>query len=216
MKVRTVHKVPDKHMEYYAFLDACRESSCPICSLLNKTADHLIGQLLYEEVNDPEVRKRLRESLGFCRLHALLMVRAADGFGTAIIYKDILEIIRAGLKNHRILRSTKDCPICTSLAEREAHWVGTVATHIQDDELKKAISASQGFCLDHLREVLRAVDGKSQQFVAAVHVEKFDAVIYDLGEFIRKHDYRFHGEKFTESEAGSWQRAVRVMVGGVS
>jgi len=80
-------------MTYFNLLDASKEEGCPICCLLKKSMNKLLEELLYERVTDAGVRKEMRESLGFCALHAWQLQKCGDGFGASIIYEDLVNTV---------------------------------------------------------------------------------------------------------------------------
>lgn len=70
-------------------------AGCPVCRMeLQSVIRHLENQL-YENVNSPRWRERLRASLGFCHEHAWLAVdrRLGDALGFAIIYRDLVSTL---------------------------------------------------------------------------------------------------------------------------
>jgi len=76
-------------------LVAFREPGCPICRLARQAESRYVFHVLYEYVNDGEVRAVLAASHGFCRRHAweLQRLELADwgtGMGTAILYEDFV------------------------------------------------------------------------------------------------------------------------------
>jgi hypothetical protein len=76
-------------------MDACRESGCPVCRMEQQSVERYLENQLYENVNSPGWRDRLRGSLGFCHEHAWLVVerRLGDALGFSIIYRDLLNTI---------------------------------------------------------------------------------------------------------------------------
>jgi|WetSurMetagenome_2_1015567.scaffolds.fasta_scaffold79098_3 hypothetical protein len=69
---------------------------CPLCYLRHKdVACHIYG-VLYEYVNDPDVRDSFVASLGYCRDHAWQqqmteMGRCKDVLGTGTMYESVLQ-----------------------------------------------------------------------------------------------------------------------------
>src|SRR5665647_2907676 len=80
-------------------LDAFKKDGCPICRLNHLNVDLYFSSILYECVNDPEVRKKLRDSLGYCREHSIQFIQFVESsynrFGASIIISDVaLEVIK--------------------------------------------------------------------------------------------------------------------------
>src|ERR1051325_10587993 len=86
----------------YDFINACRETGCPVCRMESVTVERYIDRLFYESVNDIETRERLRVSLGFCREHAWLAVdkKLGNALGIAIIYQDVINNVLRELQSN--------------------------------------------------------------------------------------------------------------------
>jgi hypothetical protein len=78
-------------MSYFDLRDAMGQSGCPVCRLKTDSADRFVDTLLWESVNDPEKRARIRRALGFCYEHFWLLARASASLGVAIIANDVLK-----------------------------------------------------------------------------------------------------------------------------
>jgi len=85
----------------YKLLEACHEQGCPVCRLEQEGVERYLDNHLYENVNSPAWRDRLRLSLGFCHEHAWLGVnqRLGDALGFAIIYHDIVNTVLNNLSD---------------------------------------------------------------------------------------------------------------------
>ena len=81
----------EKSFTYFALLEAFDKEGCPVCRFMAEYSLHYIDTLIYEQVNDVEVRRKLRASRGFCNWHAW---QARDitssALGVAIIAKDLI------------------------------------------------------------------------------------------------------------------------------
>jgi hypothetical protein len=84
---------------YFDLITACEQPGCPVCNLVQKSTEHYLRSLFYEEVNDVWVRTDLRNSLGFCHEHAWLAaeLEPGDALGLALIYHDIFSTILKAL-----------------------------------------------------------------------------------------------------------------------
>lgn len=223
----------DKHMFFFNFLDALKEGRCAICSLLKKTIHKLMDDFLYEQVNDPGVRNEIRESLGFCSLHAWQLQKFGDPFGSAIIYDDLMQLVvdriertaisEKGIKefsaeilkidNKSYHRKKAICPVCKSRTEAEARYVSTFIESFNEPEFLSCYKSSFGLCLPHLRKVINSCRQKKIiREVLNIELAKMKELINELKEIQRKHDYRFSHEGFGK-EGDAWIRAVEKMVG---
>jgi hypothetical protein len=88
-----------EQLGYYRLRDALKKSGCPVCHLIEQSVKRYMDSLLYEGVNDPAVRKKLRNTLGFCNTHAWEMRKLGDGLGQSIIYEDLLGTAEAQMRN---------------------------------------------------------------------------------------------------------------------
>ncbi len=77
---------------YFDVIDACAKPGCPFCRLAEKVVNRYLDALMYENVNDPDTRETLHQSLGFCNEHAWRLPSTAGGaaLGIAIIYRDLI------------------------------------------------------------------------------------------------------------------------------
>ncbi|PYM13109.1 MAG: hypothetical protein DMD81_22110, partial [Candidatus Rokuibacteriota bacterium] len=78
--------MPAKFIGYFRLLEHCASPGCPVCrSVIDDTRKYL-DALLYEQVTDPDTRRRLRTSWGFCNWHAWLLLDVETSLsGAAII-----------------------------------------------------------------------------------------------------------------------------------
>ena len=85
--------MPDKNISHMNVLEAFEKSkTCPICELGNATVNKYIDGMLYENVNDPGLRKKLARRKGLCSLHGELLLKHGDALGIAIIHSDQIQI----------------------------------------------------------------------------------------------------------------------------
>lgn len=220
-----------KHLDYYHLIEALQEGGCPVCFLLARHTDQYMRSLLYESVNDPGVRKKLREAGGFCNRHAWSLKKHGDGLGQSIIYEDLLSTMRAWLQDQRAFlksssrsrdgytgrgrRSSRKvpgtCPVCVMLAGAEEKILSTFVQYLDDDELARAYKESFGLCTPHLLSVMSR-GGPPAEHLLEIESDKLDSLVAELKEFQRKNDYRYAGEGFG-NERDSWIRAIEKMVG---
>lgn len=223
----------NKHMSYFNLLDALKEDGCCICRLLKKTIHKLMDDFLYEQVNDSGARNEIRESLGFCSLHAWQLQKFGDPFGSAIIYDDLMQMVadrieRMAISEKRIKdfsaevlkidnksypRKKAICPVCKSRTEAEARYVSTFIESFNEPEFLSCYKSSFGLCLPHLQTVINTCRQKKIiREVLNIELAKMKELISELKEIQRKHDYRFSHEGFGK-EGDAWIRAIEKMVG---
>jgi Family of unknown function (DUF6062) len=171
----------------------------------------------------------------------LTKTSASPALGVAILYRqaaqDVLEALSppdstqekvpppGGRIRREVARGVDDlysrlkpqaqCPACTHRKEMIEFILKTMLEALDrgDDRLQSALAASSGLCLPHLRYALEL----SQSAPASIFLRrqasgKLAALIGELNEFIRKHDYRFTGEGMGK-EGDSWRRILAWMAG---
>jgi hypothetical protein len=218
---------PEKHLPYFTVLEAFQKAKgCALCELEAATTHRYLDFLLYESVNDPGVRENLLRSRGYCLRHAHLLLGFQNGLGTAILYQDQVRLFLdflAGLQGLsakvRRKKATVEwgrhdtCPACRLQHEGRDYHADVFLEGLGQEEMRAAFEVGPGLCVPHFLLVLdRARDPKQRQYLVQIAEKQFKALLTELQEFCRKHDYRFRKEGFGK-EGDSWIRAVKMMVG---
>lgn len=108
------------------------------------------------------------------------------------------------------------CPACERRDEAEKLALKSVTNALekQDADMQSALQNSDGLCLSHLRWALETARNREAfDLLVTITQEQLSSLIQDLDEFIRKSDHRFRDEKISETERGSWRRALQRVVG---
>jgi hypothetical protein len=226
---------------FFRLVDACAKPGCPVCRCLVADARQYLGTVLYEHVNDPDTRRRLRASWGFCGWHTWMLRELADpAFGAAIIHEDLLRVLsrrfqrqwrvhspessgllsrlRRFLDRERrpVLVELRDrrpmCSACQESTSAEGRYLDAALRYADDPQFDRAYARSEGLCVPHLVRAL-ALDstGLAEPLVTRT-VQKWEALRKDLRAFIEKHDYR-NTVAFTEAEGLSYLRAFEAVAG---
>jgi hypothetical protein len=214
-----------KFVTYYELLDAFGKPGCPVCTNLERGSLKALNDMLYEQVTDPESRRRLVESRGYCNWHAWMLPRVQNSpLGAALIYRHLLAEALARLQaSHRETcersswrrmweratrahegptsllewwRTKSRCPLCGLARQSERESLGTILHFIEEAEF------AAGFGRDH----------PNLPALLAAHEARRTALAAELEEFARKNDYRFAAEAVGE-EGSSWRRVLDVFVG---
>ncbi len=219
----------EKRAGYRDLMADLERPGCPACHGAHRAAWRHIDALLWEMVNDPETRTRLRATYGFCRTHAGMALTIAsqqgDSLGMAILYEDFLRAVRADVleaveaprrrTRRATLRPPHSCLICVTADGTASGYLAILAVAGEGSAPWVGIRrAGRGLCLPHLVLGLRshrAEGDRARLAEAFLHGE--EDLRGDLRELIRKHDYRFRDEGITDSERASWVHAVRRIVG---
>lgn len=217
----------EKHLPYRVVLEALKRAvGCPLCLLETEGTRRYLEGLLYESVNDPGVRRALRESRGYCPRHAHILAGFKSGLGTAILYRDqvglFLEFLktlrRPGLRRLRPSAAAAwakhaQCPACQREAESRERHAAVLIEAIADEEMRAAFDASAALCVPHFLLLYdRAATPATRDYLLGTQQRKFVALQGELGDFIARHDYRRLKEGFGEV-GDSWLRALSLMVG---
>jgi hypothetical protein len=231
-----------KFIGFFRLIDACVGPGCPVCRCVVADTRHYLDSLLYEQVNDPEIRSRLRASWGFCNWHAWMLREASDpAFGSAIIYEDMVRVVvrrferligrvvgrggrfvgwlRALVGRRRLpllvelYRRRPLCPACGQAADSEARYIDAALRFVDDPQFDRAYRKSDGLCIPHALHALE-VDGErgAAALLLSRTLPKWTGLRKDLEEFVSKHDYR-NREPFTEAEGTAYVRAFEVLTG---
>ncbi len=210
---------------YHDLLRDLRSPGCPVCRGAGRAAWRRVGAILWEFVDDPGVRRHLRDAHGFCREHALMAVDVAaaqaGASGMAVLYEDILRHVRdeavaaaRGRRRRRAAVAHGRCPACESAAGVAEAYLRLLAVQGADTEVGRAArEAGRWLCLPHLVEGLWLVQGpEATEGLLDLYLRAEGEVRADLREYLRKRDYRYRHEP-RGREAGAWLRAVWLTVG---
>lgn len=197
-------------------LEGLKLGGCPICRLLRRTEERFIENILYEEVNDQEIREELGRTLGLCPYHAWMLVRIAsrpgvlNGLGATIIYEDMLS-------EHLQGRETEDaeCLVCRHIQGFEDIFIEGYAACFDEDEdiLEDYASASSMLCSTHLDAVFsRMMNKEARERLRVIQRGKVEKLLADMRAYIRKSSYDSPEHPSLE-EAAAWIRAVEFLKG---
>ena len=224
----------DKHTAYFNILSALPQPGCAVCRLAHDVEVQYIRDVLYSQTTAVNTRARLRAARGFCLYHARQLDEIGHALDVSIIYQDILMTLRDVLKKASLrpvawrrgriknIRRVKlsgalapqgPCPACAHRAELEAVYVETWLDHLPDPEFCARLRAADPLCLTHLRQAIEVVPSPEQfETLREIQIAHWQPLIVELGEFVRKNDYRFHDEQVGK-EGNAWIRAVDAVIG---
>ncbi len=235
-------QVPGKFIGFFRLVEACERPGCPVCRCLAVDARQYLERLLYEQVTDPEVRRQLYASWGFCNAHAWLLRETSDSaFGSAILSDDLLRLAiqrftraadgaaprgrrlpgwltRFGDRREpllsRLYRRRRACPACRQRAISEAHYLRALVQFVDDPELDRAYWMSHGLCVPHALRALEIGGGSAEaRRLVDRTLQKWRALRTDLQGFVAKHDHEKR-QPFTAAEAEAHLRAIEALTGG--
>lgn len=201
------------------FSKAFASGGCPICRLLRKVEVEHIFSMLYENVNDPVTRIKLRKSLGLCPFHAWLLVEVVFSspeihpMSPSIIYEDIIGEAINAVENGSTLTIQSRCPVCSIVDEFEEIYIeGFAACAESPGFLVEYESSNSVLCLKHYEKVIKRVSKETMKKLRRIQVKKLRRLRELMRSFIDKQDYR-SSEKATEEEALAWVAAIEALKG---
>ncbi|MBP1912733.1 DUF6062 family protein [Thermococcus stetteri] len=201
------------------YLQEAIDQGCPVCRILRSYEESQIDTILYEHVNDPEVRKKFRESLGLCTYHAWMTLKKAYSepllgpLGVAIIYEDVLSKYIDSLEDGKIPKE-EECFLCKLVREKERDTIEGFAERM--DELLLLYENSEAvLCRRHYEMLLSEVSKRDEEKANAlkeIQVKKLKRLQERLKSFVDKFDYRSQEEP-TKEEVSSLPLAIEALKG---
>ena len=226
--VHLKHIPKENNQLYFLLLEFIekKKSSCPICLATEKSVIDYFDILLYERVNDPETRRVIDTSMGFCSKHTALLMRMGDSFGQSMIYRSVLTHIaktlpsQLPLKKRRIIfpkgidhkNSYKNkCPACDFEKEFEELYLDEFVLGLEKPEFRKSFAQFSGLCIPHFIKAMEICQkSDTADFLLDTQLKVIDNLIAELDEFILKFDYRFSNQRMGK-EKNAWKRAARLL-----
>jgi hypothetical protein len=199
--------------------EALDQGGCPVCRLALRSVGRWLTSVAYEQINDIELRDRLRAARGFCNVHAHRWLREVGSvLGTAIVYQDLLTAALREIDGENVQRGQRwrailggpgpdvgDCPACGAQIEAEERYLtALLATAAADPH---ALDGSEGLCVRHTRAAQRRGGAGTERMVQLTRAA-VERLLAELSEVIRKEDYRFRHEPRTDAERTATARAV--------
>lgn len=208
---------------------ALAQQGCAICRISYRAVARILELVLYDQVNEQNVRKAVRDGLGYCNRHAWQMREMrGSALGLTLLYRDAVlqmeEQVNAAPKTDARMRLDKlraqiaralspraECFGCQQQREIEGRYISSFLNLLADEKFVGKFAASDGLCLLHLQ---RAVETAPNAVALKTLWETQHAIhqrlLAELNEFIRKNDYRFATEGFGR-EGDAWIRAMELM-----
>ena len=224
-----------KGSSHFRLVDACHQRGCPVCRCLVAASRGHLKALLHEQVTDPETRRKIRLSWGFCNWHTWMLADIAGStFGTAIVYEDLVgRLLRRtadlrqrpraagwlrGLRRRRpratlaeLWKRRTACPGCVEAAATETRYLDTLLAHIEDETLRAAYTLSDGLCAPHLVLAVERDHPNAATLITRTR-QAWARLGRDLSAFVGKHDHR-NRQPYTEAEAAACARALETLAG---
>jgi hypothetical protein len=175
--------------------EAFEAEGCPVCRIIQRFEEGEMGTILYEHVNDPEVRERFKASLGLCPYHAWRLFEIAssnplyDSLGVAVIYEHMLGTY---LKSFEGGISEGKCHLCSLVEDKEKLTIAAIAGEIET-LLPIYRDSKAVICKRHYELLLEELESRNPSFVEPlkeIQREKLENLKGLLERFIENSDYR--------------------------
>lgn len=150
-----------------------RGGGCLLCDLNKGAQQKAVKFYLGPSVMNPETRVKVNKAW-FCDEHLGMLLASGKVHGMALMAQTRLDAVKEGLEDSfrrlekassgwSLSKASKSldeameglephCLICESLKKSEESYAGTVAyLYEHDEDFRKALASSQGFCLPHFR-----------------------------------------------------------------
>jgi hypothetical protein len=151
-------------MSFFDLRDALAQPDCVVCRMTHRAADQYLDSLLWESVNDPEVRHIIRQARGFCHEHAWRLSHYRASPGVTIIMHDVLRNMLRVIEDAEFqtlpmlsLRRTQEaidprqpsaatsevvaqlgpqrpCPVCTEAKKMEDVYMSTLIENLLGED----------------------------------------------------------------------------------
>ena len=99
------------------------------------------------------------------------------------------------------------CPACIAHEEAQVRFVQALACGMEKIEIREAMDRNAGLCVPHIQQLIDNANPEAAQYLIEREKERLTALSAELGEIVRKNDYRFRGEPWGQ-ERDAWRRAL--------
>ena len=206
-----------------------------MCRLGQESTRRFLDSWKYELFTDVGIRQDLRSSQGFCHTHTWQLAHMGAILQLAQAYRDIVSDSIQQLQNgntsiadnsassggllgrfFETKHKRPTCPACRHKRQAELRYAHALRKALLDEAFYSQFLASDGLCLDHFRLTceLKSSDtpGDWLPLLRKAQLACLQRLDQQLGELIRKHDYRFKDEE-RGPEMQSWRRAAGLVAG---
>src|SRR5574341_1314684 len=164
-------------MNYFDLIEAFPQPGCAVCRLLRRDTERYLDHLFYEYTLDRDTQRDFRARRGLCNEHGWQAVQQAGrAVSVAILYAATLDEMlmlieefsppspaRFGWGRRRAshgladqLDPTARCAACDILDLTERRIIQVLGEHVIEPRFQAAFEASNGLCLPHFQQALRA------------------------------------------------------------
>lgn len=224
-----------EHIYTIPVMDGFHEGGeCPFCNMYHKLNSDAVDYMLGPSYMEEDIRLET-DKQGFCGYHYKQLYSSQNRLGLALMLHTHLQRVSKDMAKYssgiafrekvsifskatepiskqvttRIDNVVDSCYICNRVDEFFAHYIETFF-HLwkQNNDLKKIVEQSNGFCMKHFSMLLRAAELKLKQselksfynVVMPIQQDNLNRLIDEVDWFIQKFDYRFQDEPWKNSQ----------------
>jgi hypothetical protein len=223
-----------RSIAHFELEETLRQEGCAVCRLVDQVGRSYLENLRYELVNDSDVQKEFRASLGLCNPHAHRMLAIGNGLGIAILYQaTIRELLNLLSKVPEPLRPQTPlavllgypsrakpavpeagvgCMVCCTEDKAEERYLNVLLDGTENASLHGLLEGPEAVCVRHLSRASVLAGGWLPPALIEVTREALRDLNADLGQYVRHNDYRFRDEAWGRAR-DSPRRVVSLLVG---
>jgi len=213
---KTSGDVMNKDIVWHELFARMKNDTCPICSLIVDRLDSFMKSILYEGVNDPNVRATISNNEGLCNTHAYQLLALGDPLAHAIIYSDVLStaIDKMGVLREPVASGREKCVFCMSVEQSESTYVNSFAAFLSDEVFRIKYDESSLLCLPHFKTVQAKIkDPSVQNNFRNSTATKYRKLVGYLNEVKRKNNYQGTNEAWTDEDKSASKNVVAIING---
>jgi ribosome biogenesis GTPase A len=205
---------------------ALKVRGCSVCARMADAAFKFFARRQYTLIADESEQDQFAAGMGFCPLHTWQFVAVSSPQGLSSSYSKLAE--QWGLKLSQsavapaaapdnleaILPGSRQCSACRKLRAVEEAAVQSLTEFLKDAAGLRIYLDSQGVCLRHLLQLIRACGNTEQARHLLQHASRrFREMAEDMQNYALKHDGVRRALQ-NEDEEDAHMRAIVRMVGG--
>lgn len=208
----------EKHLPYFSFIESIKKDTCPICILVNKNINKFFEDLLYEKVNDINIRKKFKEYSGFCNYHAHQFLKYNDGIAISLLNKDLLinNINSINNKSYLFKKQKKktNCQICELKKEYENHYLSIFSEFWNDEALKNNFISNSFLCIPHLN-MLKSKFKNIPDWLFDTIRNKYTIILNNVNSYLDSCNFDDNKKNIslTTDQINSWKILTNIIYG---
>lgn len=208
----------EKHLPFFAILDALDSNECPICFLIVKSIEGYFESLLYENITDIGFRSKFRKQNGFCNFHSYKFLKYNDSLAISLTHKDLLiQKINQYKKLNKIISkkiNKKECIICDLAKDTEHRYFSIIIEYIEDNEFKSNFLKSNGLCIPHFERITKIFKKVPKWFID-FNKSKYKVLLEQINKFTEACNFSLKKKRplLSKEEADSWKKIIRILNG---